>query len=70
MDLLLFIYIKKIHQKNMAFIFLGKKKSLKSRKSSNPLFQKTFQLNQNDLIEVQKKKELKQKKVRSKRTKW
>ena len=53
--------------------FCSKKDTLKDQKEQKSAIsqaQKTFQLNQNDLIEIQKKKEPKRIQFRPKQTKW
>jgi hypothetical protein len=60
--------------KKRGYYFLCSKKTIlkdsKKQKSDNSLFQRTFQLDQNDLIEVDKREEPKRKRFYLKETKW
>ena len=65
------IHLYKKHPlKKRGYCLLYIKKSQKSQEPINSLFQKTFQLNQKDWIEFEKRKELKRSRFRSKKTKW
>jgi hypothetical protein len=55
--------------KKRGYCFFCLKKSQKRQKSSNYLFEKTLQLNAENLMEVKKKKEPKERRFRSKQTK-
>ena len=53
--------------------FCSKTTILKDQKKQNQIdsqFQRTFELNQHDLIQIEKKKEPKRTRIRSKQTKW
>jgi hypothetical protein len=60
--------------KKRGYYFFCPKKTIlkdsKKQKSNNSLFQRTFQLDQNDLIEVDKREELKRKRFYLEKTKW
>jgi hypothetical protein len=67
------LYSENLLKKRGYCFFCPKKtilKDSKKQKSDNSLFQRTFQFDQNDLIEVDKREEPKRKRFYLKETKW